>query len=759
MALTPEQFALVQQRWAQADAEKQGVGGGAPGGGDFFAEDAAKYAAAKAERKRLEQENSKLATGLTQFARGALDAAMWAPPIVAAGLEGVGAVTGWSGLEEFGRDLGESAQGSEAIKALAFGATAGDVETFDAVDRKLKAQEKTWPTLSAFSRAGGQIAAGLGIGLAGAASKGAIAGLATVEGAGAGAQVAYENQAAIEDVWISATIGGALAGTTTLAVTHGVGALKRKLLTREAANENALRATNMRGSDMRKLGGEEAVQEVGEAIRTFKTRDGNQLLEMTDNVDTLKPKLEKAVKELGQEIGDIRARADVPGELPDVHGFIRRVDDEVLNPIRASDSDEVRKLAPKIEEQYMGVMESVAEGADVSFDRLRKLHRSVKAKVYGVKQEMKGPMPPPKPALESFQRMERILDETIDGHVQLHVKPSEFARYKEVKKLYSLLEPARAGAEKAMGQNLGNRTLSPSDMWTGMAVGGGSVASGNIGQGLLHGVAASLVHRQVRERGSAFMARMYSEGLETTVIPRVARTVLQGVTSTRTAAFRGIADAHHRPTLTLSQQHDRYEKDLDRVARLGTLDNSAHIEESIQGLDPQMGAAVVAGYQQRVQQLLADLPKPATSTTRRQGKLNSKELRTARAMIEATQDPMSVFDDMAAGSLNPEKAKYAWKQYPGLKTASELAVMDIIQFQLSDDARAKIPMSMLTQLDLTLGLGGKLAPLVRPSFLAMMEQARQEQEQEAQQGGGGRAINLPSAEPTMNQRIAGNLRK
>jgi hypothetical protein len=164
-----------------------------------------------------------------------------------------------------------------------------------------------------------------------------------------------------------------------------------------------------------------------------------------------------------------------------------------------------------------------------------------------------------------------------------------------------------------------------------------------------------------------------------------------------------------------------------------------------------MQAAISSDVGGKMAQLMADIPKPANSI---HGKpletLSRDDLRLANAMWEATTEPMSVFDDLARGQLDPDKAAYAWKQYPGLQKAAQAGVIDVLM-SLPEDKRSTVPEHIITQLDTALGFNGTLQDSNEPAFAARMGQLFQP----PQKPPGGGMLENPKARPSFTERLSG----
>jgi hypothetical protein len=180
------------------------------------------------------------------------------------------------------------------------------------------------------------------------------------------------------------------------------------------------------------------------------------------------------------------------------------------------------------------------------------------------------------------------------------------------------------------------------------------------------------------------------------------------------------------------------------------------IAASLKGLPnvpPSVQVAIGSDAQERMARLLQDMPKPTANI---RGKayetLSSDDLRKANVMWEATVKPMSVFSDFHSGTIDYDKAQYAWKQYPGLQQAAQAGLMDALHSHLDDDERANIPDSTLTQLDYLLGFNGTLQTSVDRGFSSRMTAMGQAESQKKPQHNG--PLELSTSKPTFTERIA-----
>ncbi len=215
--------------------------------------------------------------------------------------------------------------------------------------------------------------------------------------------------------------------------------------------------------------------------------------------------------------------------------------------------------------------------------------------------------------------------------------------------------------------------------------------------------------------------------------------------------------SHPEPAKSTGELQSLYRERMDNLAQTVNSPDPDAIAESLKGLPnipPDVATAVATDAHQRMAQLLADMPKPNASI---RGKafetLSSSDLRKANAMWEATTKPMSVFADFHSGTIDYDKAQYAWKQYPGLQQAAQAGLMDALHAHLSEDERAAIPDSTLTQLDYLLGFNGALQTSVDRGFSSRMTAIGQQQ-QEQSKSPQGNQLELESSKPTFTERLA-----
>lgn len=214
-------------------------------------------------------------------------------------------------------------------------------------------------------------------------------------------------------------------------------------------------------------------------------------------------------------------------------------------------------------------------------------------------------------------------------------------------------------------------------------------------------------------------------------------------------------------SLSAEEKHKQNDARRDALEQFAAADDHPELMEGIKAIDnmaPGLGGPASLDMQEKFATLRADLIKPQSNI---RGKayevLSSEDLRKNNAMWEATVDPMSVYDDLASGSLDYDKLSYAWKQYPGLLVASQMALADIVHSHLDDSQRANIPEHVLSQMDLAFQMEGGLTKSLDRGMSKRIDQANQMLAQQTPQNRPQGTLKLPGAKPTPVMRIGGNV--
>lgn len=508
----------------------------------------------EAEQARLEAEHSKGATAGLQLARGALDALLFPGALIGMGAEGVGELTGADTVRKFGRDLGRASSGKSAIESLAFVFGGETKEAQTAADRARKTveeQEKAWPMLSTVSKLSGSAipalaTGGLATGASGAATVGQIARsgalVGAYEGAGAGAQTAYEANAALRDVMAASLAGGVLGA----GVGAAGGALSAKARPRKAdladvfgqaakvddagdswlqqfAEERTAKALGFRGSDLKKLGksatsAESEFRQIARDVLEGKLDDGTDILpkgfvesaRLTGG--DLAERVKLAETQTGEKLGALRDRLSAyideaaPELRPKPLEIAERIQREVVDPLRQSVVPDIAAKAGKVEENALALLNL---GDDVSLSQLQTVRQQLDDVIFP--KAVRPGLPPQAPAhADELIKMRRIIEETIEQTTDAaasRMAPEAVGELGKLKRLYRSYRQAAQVSGAGELQDLGNRRITLSDYMVGAATLAGDVATGGA-MSAVKAAGAAVVHKYFREHSSTVLASL-----------------------------------------------------------------------------------------------------------------------------------------------------------------------------------------------------------------------------------------------------------
>lgn len=482
----------------------------------------------------------------------------------------------------------------------------------------------------------------------------------------------------------------------------------------EAANERAFKVMSPRYADARKLGVEK-IQQIGEDIRNYELRDGTKLLEALDNTESFAPKMARARAEVTEELGALRAKVAADPSPVDAREFLRRVDNEVLAPLLSSPSPTIRRqgeramaeladLRARVEAPPQRVRLATGEvverpRAPVTYADLLEQQRALKSVIYP--KVPKGGVSIAPEGAEHLQRVERILEDTMESHVESvlsKVSPDDVGRYADTKRLAESFIKADDLLRKTNPQNKGNRFLSLTDYLGGIGAAGpviGSVMGGAPGAavGAVANVALSFAHKELRERGSAMLATLYtrSRNVDQTLSKefgqffRNARESVKAATLASGGAATAQAVAYDVRRVLRAQRDEKPEDAYDRVVA------RAHDISSGRALGPYVlddHAPRTAQKMREVQlraahHLVANAPVPPRRTSNPNlGALTAEQRPDPMQVYEfsrrvnAIENPLSILSDLNGGSLSVAAVEAVRDVYPQLYAEMQARVLD-----------------------------------------------------------------------------------
>lgn len=543
---------------------------------------------------------------------------------------------------------------------------------------------------------------------------------------------------------------------------------------RELADTSALKALGARGSDLRRLGktaqrAEQEIGEIGQEVLSyrFKTgpRQGEKLFQFASKAEDFVDDLAHARGETGEALGALRGEVDNairsnPELAPDLGGYLRRVDEEVLAPLRASASPTVRRQANRVERELSLLRERVqpqyevdglrfatAEDAafatevkgvpavevppePVSFADLDQFRRDLRS-VFQPPKPTSGGLPPPVPEHAQYlERAERILSDELDNAAESALAkmgrdPSEYSQLKEQ---FRNLRQAEDIAGKAALQDLGNRAISPSDYATGMATGLGALMSGNVGAMAL-GAAGTIAHKLIRERGRSVVALLADRVAKVDSQIGAAVPRLLGTAAAPTArALMPTALSIGPRWEQLATAVREYQRDPQAAQARLAAPVRAYADDY-----PQLAGAVQQQIAKTYDFLSTKLPKPLTRAgasltpelerTRYQAAEIAKFSRFARGAVS----PQEVVKDLASGRVDRDGIEAIKTLYP--ETFSQLRSKVISEI---GTLKEPLPFQRRMLLSLVFDFNGDAS--LDPAFTSAVQQAHAEQiQQEAAQ--------------------------
>lgn len=514
------------------------------------------------EQAKLEQEHGKFATFATQAARGALNALLLAPAGLAVGLQGAGKITGWEGLEHFGKDFGEASNGREALATLFSGsgisALAGNpekaIDSYESARKDVEAQAEAWPLLSTVSRVAG--GAAFSFGVAGFASAGSAAaeaatsgakGLAesaieggaevaeekaaeltlgqtlartaiagSLEGAEGGAQSAYETSRPYRDVVGSSIMGGLLGASTAMVA----GGLAWKLehsepteALRDYARQRVFKAIGGIQSDIKKVGGIEDANRIAEDIAHATLSDGESVIPKSvikaasTSPEEIRERIAQGAEEYGEKLGDMQKQVAVyldshaRESLPQA-AYIRDKLTELAEPLE--NSSQLRSQGAQVRGLIDDLDKATRDDGTIGLSDLIRIKRQNYKAIAPT-----GDAPPA--AKEALDRAGGILSGYINDIADAgaaKMGAAEAGAYKELNRVTRSFIQADMVANRGAMRQFGNRAVSLTDTMTGVAAFGADLAGGGGLASAAQGLGAALAHKVARERGSQIMAAL-----------------------------------------------------------------------------------------------------------------------------------------------------------------------------------------------------------------------------------------------------------
>lgn len=528
---------------------------------------------------------------------------------------------------------------------------------------------------------------------------------------------------------------GAAEGAASSAIERIVGGDGIQASARKLADKSALDAVGFQGSDYRKLAGrgniEDKIADAGGELLNY-TFDsgplkGRKLFTGASKAEDFVDDLALAKQEVGAKLGAMKQEANDamlanPALAPDVNGYLGRVQTEVLEPLRASLSPTKQKMADKVFDELKGLESRAAPDihglvpAPLTFNELDQFRRDLRS-VFQPPRPPGGGLPAPVPEhAEYLEKAERMLADDLDRSVQKHLEASgvDTSEYLRNKKTYGALADIEKVANKSAAQQLGNRSISPSDYATGLGTAIGMMVSGNVGAMALGG-ASTIAHKIIRERGRSVLAVMADS---------VAK--MDGRIASATQSLAGLASApkHVAPELAPAMI-DRFDETTKavRAIRDDPTAAAAALARPVEGIDsthPQLAAqmqqTLMGDHQYLASKLPIVLSRSGSSLTPQleKSRVPRSEKVKFMSIVQALENPGAVLDKVARGELPMVQVNALKERRPEI--FNQMRTQAIKAF-----SSAKKPRSILDRTRISLAFGFSGDASLQPQNLAALQ--------------------------------------
>lgn len=542
-------------------------------------------------------------------------------------------------------------------------------------------------------------------------------------------------------------VGGVLGGAAPL-VSAGVSKLipRPEALTK-LAQEQALKSV-ARGTDIRRIAGravgeaaEQRLAATADDLLSYKFQTGalkgERVFLPGRNTEELLERISVAKNEAGARLGGLKDELSehmaAAGASPDVGEFLRRVKEQVTDPLLKSNVPGVRANVRAVDRQLSivrGNYEAALQAGNpeqmaMSFRQLDDLRGELRS-VFQPKAPSSGGMPPQPPkSAQYLEKTERILSDYLkesagDFLAKAGDNPNA---YNELNRQFSSFAKLEQIAGKNANQQLGNRMISPSDHALGLASFMGALATGNVGAlgAMGTGAAASMANKLLRERGNSLVADMARRAAEMdTSIDRVAQ------------ALAGKTERAKAPALAASLQgenlRETYERTANRVRELAVPQAAqAHISSLVPEVAaqyPLAGAAISSKLLAIYQQLSARLPASHADTGTTLTPLAIRQRATPVAMrkfmseVRGALEPEKVIDDLGRGVVDRDALAVLKEAHPLTFAQLRNRVADFVQ-----ENQEELPYKRRLMLSLTFDFAGDSS--LEPQRMAGLQQVAQ----------------------------------
>lgn len=529
--------------------------------------------------------------------------------------------------------------------------------------------------------------------------------------------------------------GGVLAGAAGKATKDAV--LKRinAGTIEDFVNERAFKAV-LGGRNLRRV--KLAERRHGGAAKIGRDALDEGVVTATSTIDDIARAAEQKTEQWGQRVGDLIDQLDNTGARIDGKAAALKIRDDVLEPLRKQAA--TKQFADQAEAKLEPLLSKLDDG-EISVSEFWAERRALDKTINF---ESLGQSPVRDVIKDARRTMEDVFEESTDKLAQSAGIEGFADDLATAKRKYSNMIFARDTAREAIERDTANRFFSPSDYGVGSilsaaeAVTGGGLDAGTLATGFMSG----LIHKTMRERGSAFIAGT----LDSLQRMRPGKAVMQaqaGQRSVETASGAIIARLKGAATKTAKAAKEattflgvEFGRGADAAAyrelgkRVRSMQNPA--SDSRQqarrttgqalSVQPAMTASMDATIQRAADHLAPKFtsvgPDDADGMFAhvRRPHVSQEDIRAIKAAVERVANPNSMLERAADGSLSLEDVEALQAVYPRIYDEMRQTVIDRLH-EIEEMPRYADRMQLGILFDLPTD------PSLEPEFIASMQQS------------------------------------
>lgn len=462
-------------------------------------------------------------------------------------------------------------------------------------------------------------------------------------------------------------------------------------------------------------------------------------------------KIQTEVQSVGREIGEIHAASpatvragDVFGKLDKQIGDVRgsAFHQDVANNLEHTYSQLARTLGVVDEEATQVASEAagrpvtiIRQDAAIPVQQAIEQRKFLDQRVYEETKALD-----PNMRVKMLRDFRRGMQDDIVAAIEKAGKdagdPNVGVKLRKLSRTYQALSIAEDAAQDAVERRITNRTISPSDYFSGGvgahlgAVVGGAVLGplGAAAGGLAGGAAGALVNKMGRERGNAMAAYALNKMAAFAEMQRAARLVDTQVAKSATGLVKATpkgsrvlpsAPAAVSKAAPLAR---RYRTAVDDVAKMQTDAQGMTERLTKQPIDhaPNTSVAVANATLRSAAYLASKVPEtsapPVLGQPLHPTTDDSKQASFLRT-YEAVKNPMSVLKDMERGKVTPEGAEALRVVSPKLFEELQRQAITVV----TDRAASGHPVPYQARLRMGLLLGATTDPSLDPKMLRSLQ--------------------------------------